>query len=207
MNSVRAWPRSPNTRSARRTAAAAMDTDCAPMAVCDRTSCHREGALEHLVQQRAERTGLAGRAHGVLHLAHDLGLAQHHGIQAAGHAEGVTHGVVLVMTIEVRAQGAGVEPVVVGQPGRQLLGHMAVGRAIDLGAVTGREDGGFADRAAEGRAQSVQRGPDQIDGHGHAFANRDRRGRVIQTEGKDSYRHVGRMGGPPCTCEYVTADR
>ena len=36
--------------------------------------------------------------------------------------------------------------------------HMAVGRAIDLGAVTGREDGGFADRAAEGRAQSVQRG-------------------------------------------------
>ncbi|KAG0894303.1 hypothetical protein G6F32_017428 [Rhizopus arrhizus] len=42
MNSVRAWSRLPNTRSARRTAAAAMDTDCAPMAVCDRTSLATE---------------------------------------------------------------------------------------------------------------------------------------------------------------------
>ncbi|CUJ23487.1 Uncharacterised protein [Achromobacter xylosoxidans] len=42
MNSVRAWSRLPNTRSARRTAAAAMDTDCAPMAVCERTSLATE---------------------------------------------------------------------------------------------------------------------------------------------------------------------
>ncbi|CUJ48692.1 Uncharacterised protein [Achromobacter xylosoxidans] len=144
---------------------------------------HREGALEHLVQQRAERTGFASRAHGVLHLADDLGFAQHHGIEPAGHAEGVAHGVVLLVAVQMRAQRAGIEPVVLGQPRGQLVGHVAIGGAIDFGAVAGRQDGGFAHRPAERGTQAFQRRLDQIDGHGHAFADRNRRGRVIQTEG------------------------
>ncbi|MCY1526970.1 hypothetical protein D9M68_620200 [compost metagenome] len=150
---------------------------------------HREGALEHLVQQGAQGPGFAGGAHRVFHLAHDLGFAQHHGVQAAGHAESVAHGVVLVMAVQVRAQRAGVQAVVFSQPGGQLIRHVAVGRAIDLGPVTGGQDRGFAHGAAERRAQAFQGGLYQIDGHGHAFADRNRRGRVIQTEGKDSYRH------------------
>ncbi len=142
------------------------------------------------MQQGAQGTGFAGGTHRVLHLAHDLGFAQHHGIQAARHAEGVTHGVVLMMAIQVRAQRAGVQAVVFGQPGGQLIRHVAVGRAVDLGAITGGQDGGFADGAAERRTQAFEGGLDQIDGHGHALADRYRRGRVIQTEGKDSYRHV-----------------
>ncbi|CFN59373.1 Uncharacterised protein [Bordetella pertussis] len=42
MNSVRASSSWPNTRSANRTAVAAIDTECAPMAVCERTSLATE---------------------------------------------------------------------------------------------------------------------------------------------------------------------
>ncbi len=108
----------------------------------------------------------------------------------------MAHGVVLVVAVQVRTQRAGVQAVVLGQPGRQLIGHVAVGRAIDLGPVTGRQDRGFAHRTAERRTQPFQRGLHQIDGHGHAFADRNRRGRVIQTEGKDCYRHEGRTARP-----------
>ena len=54
---------------------------------------HGEGALEELVQGGAQRAGGVGLAHGLLELAQDLGLAQHHGIQPAGHPEGVPRGV------------------------------------------------------------------------------------------------------------------
>ena len=49
----------------------------------------RERALEQLVQRRAQRAGLVGLAHGLLHLAQDLRLAQHHRIEPGGDAEGV----------------------------------------------------------------------------------------------------------------------
>ncbi|KAG0905138.1 hypothetical protein G6F32_017204 [Rhizopus arrhizus] len=94
-----------------------------------------------------------------------------------------------MVAIQARAQRAGVQAVVFSQPGWQLIGNVAVSGAVDFGAVTGGQDGGFADRAPKRRTQAFQRGLDQIDGHGHAFANRNRRGRVIQTEGEDSYRH------------------
>src|SRR3546814_6354742 len=48
---------------------------------------HRESALKKLMQQSAQRAGLLGRAHGVFHLTENLRLAQHHGIQPAGHAK------------------------------------------------------------------------------------------------------------------------
>ena len=50
---------------------------------------HRKTALEHLVERDAEGAGLVGGAHGVFHLAQDLRLAKHHGVQSAGHPEGV----------------------------------------------------------------------------------------------------------------------
>ena len=76
------------------------------------------------MQQRAQRAGLVGRAHRVFHLAQDLRLAQHHGIQAAGHAERMAHGIVVLVAVQVRAQGRGFQPVVLSQPGRQMLGHL-----------------------------------------------------------------------------------
>ncbi len=50
---------------------------------------HRKAALEQLVQGAAQRPGIFGRAHGVFELAQNLRLAQHHGVEARGHAKGM----------------------------------------------------------------------------------------------------------------------
>ena len=78
--------------SASRVAAAAIETEFAPISVELRTSlATKKGALKQLVQQHAERAGMFGRLHGIFQLAEYLRLAQHHGIQSAGHAKGVLH--------------------------------------------------------------------------------------------------------------------
>ena len=63
---------------------------------------HREGALEELVHGCPKRAGLFGLAHRILHLAEDLGLADHHGIKPAGHPEHVPHGVPLGQGVQIR---------------------------------------------------------------------------------------------------------
>ncbi len=50
---------------------------------------HGKAALKELVQGAAQGAGVFGRAHGVFELAENLRFAQHHGVQARGHAEGV----------------------------------------------------------------------------------------------------------------------
>ncbi len=63
---------------------------CAPISVLVRTSLAtaklRWKSWLSVVPRAPARFG---GAHGVLHLAEDLRLAQHHGIEPAGHAEGV----------------------------------------------------------------------------------------------------------------------
>ena len=68
---------------------------------------HREGALEQLVQQRAQGAGLFGGLHRLLHLPEDLGFAQHHRIQPAGDAEGVLHRFLLAAACKDRARWRG----------------------------------------------------------------------------------------------------
>jgi hypothetical protein len=65
---------------------------------------HRERALEQLVQVRAQRAGLTGGAHRVLQLPQDLRFAEHHRVQAAGHAERMAHGFRLGQRVQVRRQ-------------------------------------------------------------------------------------------------------
>ena len=52
----------------------------------------REGRLEQAVQHRAGRAGVLRGAVGVLELAEDLRLAEHHRVEARGHRERVVHG-------------------------------------------------------------------------------------------------------------------
>ena len=79
-------------RSASRTAAAAIDTELAPISVRLRTSFATEKVLlKQLVQHQPQRARLLGAAHRLLHLAEDLRLAQHHGVEPARHAEGMLH--------------------------------------------------------------------------------------------------------------------
>ena len=61
----------------------------------------------------------------------------------------MAHGIVAIMEINVRLEQPGLDLVVIRQPRGQLLGNLGLGRTIEFGAVTGGEDGGFLDRAAE----------------------------------------------------------
>src|SRR5476651_2070122 len=74
-----------------RTAAAAIDTLCADLGGAAHFLGDREAALEQLVQIGAQAARLVGGADGVLDLAEDLRLAQHHRVQPGGDAEGVAH--------------------------------------------------------------------------------------------------------------------
>ena len=54
---------------------------------------HAEGLAEQRVQLRPDRLARLRQREGVLHLAEDLRLADHHRVEAGGHAEGVADGV------------------------------------------------------------------------------------------------------------------
>ena len=54
---------------------------------------HRKAALKKLIQGAAQGPGLFGCAHGVFELTQNLGLAQDHGVEAAGHSKGMPCGV------------------------------------------------------------------------------------------------------------------
>jgi hypothetical protein len=100
-------PRSSNSWPARRTAAAAMLMECAPISVEVRTSLATANERWNSWFSVVPRAPAFGCAHGVFHLAQDLRLAQHHGVQPAGHAEGVAGGMAVLQTVGVRAQRVG----------------------------------------------------------------------------------------------------
>ena len=128
---------------------------------------HREAALEQLVQRAAQGACVLCGAHGVLHLAQDLGLAQHHGIEPAGHAEGMARHMAVFQQIGVRAQQFGRDAAAVGQPVQRMVHGRHFGRAVDLGTVAGGENGGLdgavlAAGAGQRFAQALQRGHDLV---------------------------------------------
>ncbi|MCY1533162.1 hypothetical protein D9M68_684750 [compost metagenome] len=149
----------------------------------------RERALEQLVERAAERAGGFGRAHGVFHLAEDLGFAQHHGVEPAGHAKGVARGFVVVQGVGVRAQQGGGHAAALGQPAEGVVERDVLGGAINLGAVAGRDDRGLDLRVAavagERAAQAVQRRGDLVERERETTAQIERRGRVVQAESPD----------------------
>ncbi len=120
---------------------------------------HREGALEKLVEEEPERARCLRRAHRLLELAEDLGFAQHHRIEAACHPEGVLDRALLRQTVEIGLDLSGLQAVVVGHP-VDRRGRL-VGVAVDLGAIAGRDDGRFLDRAV---IHQVAQGFDQLFG-------------------------------------------
>ena len=153
---------------------------------------HRERALEQLVQVAAQHVGILRHARGRLHLAQDLGFAQHHGIQPAGHAEGVAHGALVGQQVQVLGQVAfAVHAPVAADPFGQCLTGLVggVGLAVDLGPVAGGQDGGFggqrlqvATQIGQGRADRLLRGEGEL--------LTQRHGRRVVVESERQQRHV-----------------
>ena len=151
----------------------------------------RERALEQLVQRGAERAGLVGLAHRLLHLAEDLRLAEHHRVEAAGDAERMARRRPSLQHVRVVTQGAGWRrrPMPASQ---STVGATSEGsRAdIDLGAVAGREDRHLTARARD-RPRNAFSVPFELVGREREPAAQiERRGRVVEPEGKDAHLQI-----------------
>ena len=78
------------------------------MPVSERTRLATLKARRHqAIEPAAERAAILGRGVGGLELSEDLRFADHHGIEAGGHAEEVVDGVAAFVPVEVRPDGGG----------------------------------------------------------------------------------------------------
>ncbi len=139
---------------------------------------HREGALEQLVEQRAEGAGLFGGTRRLLHLAEDLWLAEHHRVEAGSDAEHVAHRILLRMAIEVGLDAARRQRVILGQPVHRR-GRL-FGSAIQFHAVAGRQDRRLAHRPAAQQVVQCLRQALRVERH--LLANVERGRMVIDAE-------------------------
>ena len=118
---------------------------------------------------------------GLFHLAENLGLAQHHRIEAGGDAEGVIGGFLLRQQIQIGFYVARRQAVEVGHPFGDVGGFLSV--AVNLGAVAGRKNRRFTRNAAypghigQGLGQNVRR-------KRHPLADGNRSGMVVNAAGK-----------------------
>jgi len=132
---------------------------------------------------RAERAGLFGGTHRVLHLAENLRLADDHRIEPGGDAEGVADGLALRQCIDVGLDDATLDRVVLGQPLDGVL--RIVCRAVDLGAVAGRKDGHLPRDA--GTRQVRQRMVKPVGVERHLLAHGERSRMVVDAERKQRH--------------------
>src|SRR3569623_2041648 len=181
ISSTQACLRSVHTCSASRTAVNATETVCAPMRVSVRTRLATAKVCCSRRSSGAPSARVACELVGILHLAQDLRLAQHHRVQPRGDAEHVSHCRVLVMPVEELVQLARGQAVVAVEPRlRRLFGTFGYAD-VKLGAVAGGEDQRFFNaRLGLQLAQGFSGG---VRIERHLFAQADRRGEVIEPEG------------------------
>ncbi len=155
---------------------------------------HGKAALEQLVQGGAQGAGGVGLAHGLLHLAQDLGLAQHHGVQPAGDAEGVARGLAAFEHVGVAQQFVGRDAAGARQPvdGRmtELLDRLAQlrRRHIQFGAVAGGQQRRFRlRRARQLLVQGLERRGDLVDRKRKPSTQVNSGGCVVESQGQDGH--------------------
>jgi hypothetical protein len=188
-NSTRTWPRSSNSWPARRTAAADMLIEWAPISVEVRTSLatakERWNSWFSVVPS-APASSAARTASFIWPRI----WASPSTIESrpAGDAEGMARRLVVVQRIGMRAQQGRGDAAALGQPLDRVVERQVLGGAVDLGAVAGRDDGGLhvgMPVGAEGTPQALQRGGNLVDREREPTAQVKRRGRVVQAESPD----------------------
>ena len=131
-----------------------------------------KGTLEQFSEQRAERPGFFRGACRLLHLSEYLRLAKHHRVQPGRDTKHVAHCILLRMLVEVRLNLLRRERVVFGQPVCRRLGIF--GSAIQLGAIAGRQDRGFAYGFRPQQVVQSQRHAGWVERHLLAYCQRGR---------------------------------
>ena len=146
-----------------------------------------KGMLEQAVEQAMDAVLLAGDGPGLFDLAENLRLTHDQGVETGGHPEQMPYRLLVLMLVEVRAQGFGRDTVMFGQPARQLRFMFSSDVAVDFSPVAGAEqyrlfDAGHLHQRLKCLTLEAVR-------HAHALAQVNRRGLVIQT--KDKQGHSG----------------
>ena len=138
---------------------------------------HRERALEQLVQHGAEGAGHLGGAHGVLHLAENLGLTDDHRIETAGHPKGVTYSLLPWQRVDMRRQRVMPDAVVTSEPTQHLRRVLSCTK--HLGTIAGGDDRRLFDVLAPHEIK--QRRTQRISRKRHLLTKRQRGALVIDT--------------------------
>ena len=127
---------------------------------------------------------MLGGFHRILDLAKDLRFAEHHRIQPAGHTECMGDRALMRQGVYERLQGLGLQVMEARQPVDRPARFRRV--AIDLCAITGRDDRRFPHRFP---ADQIVQGILQIFGvKGHLLADREWGRMVVHAKGKKLHR-------------------
>ena len=139
-----------------------------------------KGALQQVLELAAHGARGARHGEGLLHLAQNLRLAHHHGVQAGGHAEEMAHGFLVAMLVEVRRQQRGVQAEVALQKAGQIGASGDFHGSQQLHAVAGGDDHalGHAGHGGQGAGGLRQ----LFAGDGDALAQLDGRGLVVHSD-------------------------
>ena len=129
---------------------------------------------------------VAGHLFRFLHLADDLRLSEHHGVESGGDAEGVARGLFLIELVDVRLKFSALHRLHiddVGEDGFAGLLDVLDGR-IDFRSVAGRENGRFVNSASGGfaaaREEMRNEVGDFVRAECHAFADGKRRRGMVE---------------------------
>lgn len=146
-----------------------------------------KGVLEQAVEQAMDAVLLAGDGPGLFDLAENLRLTHDQGVETGGHPEQMPYRLLVLMLVEVGAQGFGRDTVMFGQPARQRRFMFSSDVAVDFSPVAGAEqyrlfDAGHLHQRLKCLTLEAVR-------HAHALAQVNRRGLVIQA--KDKQGHSG----------------
>jgi len=155
---------------------------------------NREGGLEKMVEHRAQAVCVTGHLLGLLHLTDDLCFAEHHGVEAGGHSEGVLGGLFLRERIDVRLEFGAADVLAFADEAEHGVsgGVRVFGGAVDFGAVAGGQNGGFVNaahlRAGEPLAHVADGFGDFFGTKGYALADGNRSGSMVETYSKKMHR-------------------
>jgi hypothetical protein len=137
--------------------------------------------LEQAAEHRADAARCHRRAVGVLHLAEDLRLPEHHRVETARDAEQVAHDLAVAQLVDLARGRAAVAELLAQEPVHELERVVArAGRAEQLGAVAGREERALVEpRLGEELGGALR----EVDGRDRVpLAHRHGRGPVRQAD-------------------------
>ncbi len=138
------------------------------------------------VQDRPQRPRLLRNLVGLLHLPEDLGLTEHHGIEAGRHPERVVHGRVALQPVEGRLDLGERTVVELGEEGNEGTGPRLPRMAVDLHPVAGGKHHRFLE--ADLGAQAVERLRQAVFRERQGLAHRDRGRTMAQADDQDHLR-------------------